>query len=251
MANLGYHNSILLNHFREFYQELARLKTIVMNSADERQSPESDVDTEEIALRLETLLEAQAEQAFRGAGPLGFELYREAQYLMAALADEFFLEENPHGKWPSLEMRLFGSSSAGQSAFRKLDLLLLQRDPVYLDLAAVYFFALSLGFQGKFRGHDPRSELDNYKRRLFALIFRAQPELLQRTKPAFPQTYLHTLSEGKALRLPRPRRWWLGFACIVFAWLVVSHLLWRHVTGPVIEHLDQLCAVSACAGDSK
>lgn len=259
MAYPGYHNSLLLSQFREFYQELARLKAIALNPANsiapmgKEEALEPAVGAEEIWQRLLTLLESQAERASRSGGAFGFEVYREAQYLMAALADEFFLNENWPGRagWVLLETRLFHSSSAGELVFRKLDLLLLQRDPVYLDLAAVYFFALSLGFQGKFRGNDPRNQLDRYKRQLFAIIFRENPELLQRGKRIFPQTYMHTLSEGKALKLPHPRRWLLVFAGILFIWLAVSHLLWRNVTGPVVEHLDQICKAAACAGESQ
>lgn len=259
MAYPGYHNSLLLAQFREFYQELARLKAIAINplksvpimGSEEVREPA--VDAQEMWQKLLTLLERQAARASRSGGAFGFEVYREAQYVMAALADEFFLNENwpGRGSWPLLETRFFRSSAAGEVVFRKLDLLLLQRDPVYVDLAAVYFYALSLGFQGKFRGNDPHSQLDHYKRQLFAIIFRENPELLQRGNHIFPQTYQHTLAEGKAHKLPHPRRWVLLFAGILFVWLVVSHVLWRHVTGPVMEHLDKICQATNCEGASQ
>jgi type VI secretion system protein ImpK len=250
---------LLLSQFREFYHELARLKAIAIHPANSVMAlPAEDghdpgVNVQDIWQRLLTLLESQAERASRGGGAFGFEVYREAQYVLAALADEFFLNENwpGRGSWPLLETRLFHSSAAGEVIFRKLDVLLLQRDPVYLDLAAVYFFALSLGFQGKFRSNDPHDQLDHYKRQLFAIIFRENPELLQRGKRIFPQTYLHTLAEGKLLKLPHPRRWLLVFAGILFLWLVVSHALWMRATGPVLDHLDQICKADGCEGGSK
>lgn len=259
MAYPGYQNSLLLTQFREFYQELARFKSMAMNpvhalaAVGAEDAPEPVVNAQEIWQRLLILLESQAERASRSGGAFGFEVYREAQYVMAALADEFFLNENWPGRrnWPLLEGRLFHSSAAGEVVFRKLDLLLLQRDPVYVDLAAVYFYALSLGFQGKFRGNDPQNQLDHYKRQLFAIIFRENPELLQRGNRIFPQTYLHTLKEGKALKLPHPRRWLYLFAGILLVWLIVSHMLWVHVTGPVMEELDLICKASACEGGSQ
>lgn len=248
MAYPGYQNSLLLAQFREFYQELARLKRIAINplgSVSElaiRDDRTPAVQSEDIWQRLLTLLESQAERASRSGGAFGYEVYREAQYVMAALADEFFLNESWPGKqnWPLLETRLFRSAAAGEIVFKKLDLLLLQRDPVYLDLAAVYFFALSLGFQGKFRGNDPQNQLDRYKHQLFAMIFRQNPELLQKGNRVIPQSYLHTLTEGKVLKLPHPRKWLLVFAAIIVVWVAVSHILWGRLTSGVDKQLSNV-----------
>src|SRR5215471_668302 len=141
MAYPGYQNSLLLTQFREFYQELARQKSLVINPVSslarllQDGAQDNTLQSEDIWQKLLSLLEAQAERASRSGGAFGFEVYREAQYVMAALADEFFLNENWRGKqtWPLLENRLFRSTAAGEVLFKKLDLLLLQRDPVYVD----------------------------------------------------------------------------------------------------------------------
>ena len=258
MAYPGYQNSLLLAQFREFYQELARLKSLAVNPVSslsqliQGEARDPVVQTEDIWQKLLSLLEAQAERASRSGGAFGFEVYREAQYVMAALADEFFLNENWRGKqtWPLLENRLFRSSAAGEVFFKKLDLLLLQRDPVYVDLAAVYFFALSLGFQGKYRGNDPQNQIDQYKRQLFAMIFRMNPELLQGNRHLFRQNYAHTLAEGKAGKLPHPRTWWLVLAAIIVLWVAVSHALYVHVTEPVQQRLCDIHP-DACGGGQK
>ncbi len=259
MAYPGYQNSLLLTQFREFYQELARQKSLVINPVsslsqlvqDETRDPL--VQTEDVWQRLLSLLESQAERASRSGGAFGYEVYREAQYIMAALADEFFLNENWQGKqnWPLLEIRLFRSSSAGELVFKKLDLLLLQRDPVYLDLATVYFFVLSLGFQGKYRGSDPNNQLDRYKRQLFAMIFRQNPELLENNHHLFQQTYSHTLAEGKVSKLRHPGNWFLLFAAIIVMWLSVSHMLWQHLTAPINQEINEICKTSGCQGETK
>lgn len=248
MAYPGYQNSLLLIQFREFYQELAQLKHIAIHRLSSIPEPESQekiipaVQPDDIWRRLLTLLESQAERASRSGGAFGFEVYREAQYMMAALADEFFLNENWPGRqnWPLLETRLFHTASAGDLVFKKLDLLLLHRDPVYLDLAAIYFFALSLGFQGKFRGANRQKDLERYKEQLFVMIFRHNPELLQKGNHIIPQTYLHTLAEGKVLKLPHPRRWLLVLAAIILIWLGVSHLLWWQLTGTLDDQLQTI-----------
>src|SRR5689334_18745443 len=96
MAYPGYQNSLLLTQFREFYQELARLKSLVINPVGSlsrlmEESHDPAVEAEDIWQKLFSLLEVQAERASRSGGAFGYEVYREAQYVMAALADEFFL----------------------------------------------------------------------------------------------------------------------------------------------------------------
>ncbi|HEV2962460.1 MAG TPA: DotU family type IV/VI secretion system protein [Candidatus Angelobacter sp.] len=258
MAYPGYQNSLLLTQFREFYQELARQKAVAINPVSslsqliQGESRDPRVQAEDIWQRLLSLLESQAERASRSGGAFGYEVYREAQYVMAALADEFFLNQEWRGKasWPLLETRLFRSSGAGEIFFKKLDLLLLQRDPVYVDLAAVYFFALSLGFQGKYRGNDPNNSIDRYRRQLFAIIFRSNPELLQGNHHLFRQNYSHTLVEGRSIKLPHPRTWFLLLAAILIVWVAVTHSLFVHVTAPVEQRLCDIHP-GPCGGGQK
>ena len=132
MAYPGYQNSLLLTQFREFYQELARQKALILNPVGslvhvgQDEALDISVQATDIWQRLLSLLEAQAERASRSGGAFGYEVYREAQYVMAALADEVFLNENWPGKhnWPLLEIRLFRTGSAGEVVFKKLDILL-------------------------------------------------------------------------------------------------------------------------------
>jgi type VI secretion system protein ImpK len=256
MAYPGYQNSLLMSQFREFYRELARLRALAINPANalpqlpgEGGQP-SAMEGKEIWQRLLTLLELQAERAGRNGGAFGFEVYREAQFVMAALADEVFLNEEWIGKstWLLLETKLFQSASAGEVFFKKLDVLLLQRDPVYLDLAAVYFYALSLGFQGRYRDNDPQGRLDYYKRQLFAMIFRQNPELLQGESHLINQNYSHTLAEGKGARLPHPRNWLLLVAAVVVIWLSVSQALWVNLSSPIKQKLCDITPQSCDQG---
>jgi type VI secretion system protein ImpK len=249
MAYPGYQNSLLLSQFREFYSELARLKEAVLPRGLPQQTMQV-ASAEEVWRRLLSLLETQSSRASRSGGAFGFQVYREAQYVMAAVADEVFLNQDWPGRrnWPLLEIPLFQSHEAGELIFKKIDLLLLHRDPVYVDLAAVYFFALSLGFQGKYRRDDPGNDIDNYKRRLFSLIFRQDPRLLQQTAPIFKESYSHTLSDAKAIKLPHPRKWVLAFLGIILVWLAVSHFLWINVSGPVREGLSNIKKVTQNEG---
>ncbi len=245
----SYHNSLLLTYFREFYEEIIRLKNNVKSVPEpaESGSPASLPGRSAAAWQqLLSVLEQQALEAGRSGGAFAYGVYREAQYVMASLADEVFLHLDWEGRsdWPLLEARLFHSHAAGQLLFEKLDRLLQRKDPVYLDLAAVYFMALALGFQGKFRDTDDGGQLEKYRRQLFLMIFKHKPTLLDEDARLFPESYLHTLREGKGRKLPNPRRWLWVMASVIVIWLVLSQVLWMHLSSNV-NHL--LCRINPAA----
>jgi len=261
MAYPGYQNSLLLDQFREFYQELARQKDLATGrllelNADgvagalpsDQASPENDVWHS--LLRLLATLE---KRAIRSGGVFAHDVYLEAQFVMASLADEIFLNENWQGRrnWLLLESRLFRSHAAGEEFFDRLDRLLKKRDPVYTDLAAVYFCALSLGFQGKYRDNDPHGAINHYKRELFALIFRQRPALREPGVHLFPQNYTHIVAEENVGRLPDPRVWWMLLASVLLIWIVASHAMWMHLTGPIDEELSKIIQQTSAQGAPK
>jgi type VI secretion system protein ImpK len=259
MSYPGYHNSLLLVQFREFYAEVIRLKSRLQRTGgasgptlQPEEGPEAVGSAAYVSRRLLSLLEQQSLEMGRSGGAFGSEVYREAQYVMAALADEAFLHLDWEGKkhWPLLEFELFQSHTAGEAFFDKLDRLLWRRDPVYQDLAAVYLLALSLGFQGKFRGEDDGGQIDSYRHRLFSMIYGREPELLEESTHLFPQAYLHTLHTGRGRRLPDPRGWWLLLAAVVILWVVVSHGLWVHLTSDLHTAVGQIDSPVASAHDN-
>ncbi len=236
-----YQQSFLLNRFREFYREVVRLeRAIELN----RSAPPELVRPDAVAptslgtgvwQELLTLLERQALDASQSGGAFAAELYREAQYVMAALADEIFLHLNWEGRanWPLLESRLFQTHYAGEAFFSRLDRMLQRRDPFYLDLAHVYFLALSLGFQGKYRGEPDQEPLERYRQQLFALLYRRPPQLFSSDLPLFPQSYENRLDRGRGRRLPDQRVWLALVACVLLFWFAASHLAWTSVSKQV------------------
>jgi type VI secretion system protein ImpK len=234
-------NSFLLTQFREFYAEVARLKRTVevVGSVYQFDLPTQDstdpVPTNGVWQHLLTVLERQAIEAGQTGGAFAFEIYREAQYVMAALADETFLHMNWEGRatWPLLESKLFQTHIAGEMIFQRLDRLLQRRDPFYLDLAAVYFFALSLGFQGKYRGTDTTGALEQYRRQIFAMLFRRNPQLFSSPTAVFPQAYENTLDRGAGRKLPSQRIWLGLIAAVIVVWLAASHIAWSPMSQQV------------------
>lgn len=160
------------------------------------------------------------------------ESYFEAQYVMAAFADEVFIHMDWEGKstWTSnlLESTLFHTHVAGELFFEKLDRLLRDRDPADKSLAAVYLTALSLGFEGKYHGVNDRGRLRRYRQELFSFVFQHPNDLANELKIAFPDAYVqNTRKEKKKLTNPRV---WVGVFCLVLlSYLAVSHGLWLNL----------------------
>ena len=92
---------------------------------------------------------------------------------MAALADEALLRIEWPGRdvWTSclIEESLFQSRVAGDLFFDRLDELLRTRDPARIELSSIYLLALSLGFEGRYRGTDSAPRMESYRAALYRL----------------------------------------------------------------------------------
>jgi type VI secretion system protein ImpK len=233
--------SFLLNRFHDFYTEVvhqkqhlaSRIETHTQGSASDEASPEEDT-IHPVQSRLLSILEEQALEARRQGGEYGISHYKEAQYAMAALADEIFLNMDWSGKeaWKSnlLESKLFGSHVAGEQIFHKVDNILKERDPAFTEMSAIYLLTISLGFQGRFRGREDIGQLDDYRNHLFRFIFQRNPDLGQSSRLLFPDAYAYTLEQGTGKRLPHLRNWIALIVGLVVLVLLVSHGIWDYLT---------------------
>lgn len=226
-----------IDDFQDFYAEIIRLRSAIESGTLRVSAQEEDTCHEQARLirtRLIGLMERSSLFAGRNAGELGFGLYREIQYVMAALADEVFLQlQWPGGDFWSaqlLETQLFNSHNAGEEFFTRLDRLLEEPERSYTDIYSVYLMALSLGFRGKYRGVDDHGRLEAYRRRLFVRIYRRRPELYGEGASLFPAAYRHTLNEGVPKKLPSPSRWFGALALAIVLWIGISGVLWHRLT---------------------
>lgn len=226
-------NSLLLMQFRQFVEEMARLKRMVEGP------PDGAPPVDDVRQSLLSVLGNQAER-FRDLGGYGgYGLYREAEYVMAALADETFLHANWPGKndWRLLEQELFQSHVSGELFFDKLEAML--ASPSFSnDLGMVYFYALSLDFQGRYRGHDPRKQLDRLRRGLFQRLYGTQASSLT-SEPIFPAAYESVAIDDVEKRLPSPHLWWFVIGGVVVLWLAASSLLWLRIATPIQRELTR------------
>ena len=183
-----------------------------------------------------TLFRRNAVQILRAAGK-PTDNYFEAQYVMAAFADDVFIHLDWEGRraWTSnlLESALFQSHVAGEMFFEKLDRLLRERDPADKSLAAVYLTALSLGFRGKYHGLNDHGTLRRYRNELFNFIFRQPPDLINEAKVAFPDSYVQNLKKEKRKKLANPRVWLAVLGLVFFTYVGASHGFWRNLTSRI------------------
>jgi len=231
MGNRG--GDSLLVQFGDFFAELLRLKYALsagrLNAGEERLTPADLAGM--VHQRLRMMLEAQAVRARHWGGTYGESLYREAQYVMAALADEtMLLRVNWDGRtvWQDrlLETALFGTRVAGERVFERLDALLADDARASADLATIYLVALALGFRGRCWRPEDDGELRGYRAALARIIAREDPAMAREGAPLFQQAYEHTIEQGRAVRLPHLRPWLLVAATMVALFFAVSHVLW-------------------------
>jgi type VI secretion system protein ImpK len=187
--------------------------------------------------RLIAALRAQdAEFSHRVQGAV-LRSYRETQYVMAALADEVFLQLQWSGaaRWATrlIETEQFGTRCAGQEVFMRIDRLLERADPEDVELGAVYLTALALGFRGRYASRPDGGAIDRYMKLLYRFIFAKNPDLTHPFRTLMPPCYESTIPAGVGKKLRGPRVWWWAAAVVVVIWLMVSHVLWVRVTGPL------------------
>lgn len=248
--------SFLLASFEEFFADLERVRRAVISDPWGIRARDLDAhDRKElrqnaahsVRKRLQALLEKQASEAGLRRGDHGARLYREAQYIMAALADELFLDLEWEGReaWGSdlLETRLFGTHVAGERIFQRIDQLLAERDLAYREIKVIYLLALSLGFQGMYRG-GAIEEVERYRAALYDLVFPRQASVTRGERRLFPQSYMHTLDRSRPIRLPTIGRWASALAIVLGLYLAAAHLVWHGTTRDLREINAEIAEIS-------
>ncbi|MEK8020656.1 MAG: DotU family type IV/VI secretion system protein [Candidatus Parabeggiatoa sp.] len=235
--------SLLYSYFHEFHSEIVRIKELILSkqwtvlNMTEDEQPTSMPFQQQLI----SLLERQSINAAQRGGEQGARMYREAQYLMVAYADEFFLHLlNWKGQeaWRGtqlLEVKMFNSQASGERVFDNLKILLKQRDPITLELARLYLIVLGLDFQGQYRNKDDAGQLQNYRRQLFFFITQRDPSELDdylhydTNKRLCPDAYAYTLKASKEKQrwLPSLYKWYILLIVIGIGLLISSSVLWH------------------------
>jgi type VI secretion system protein ImpK len=196
-----------------------------------------------------SLLQAQARDAAKAEAGAS---YAEAQYVMAASADEVFLDLVWPGRsaWAAnpLEHELFGTTDSRDAVFERLDALLARGVATDPDLARTYLLALALGWRGRYRGGEERSHLDAYRERLVEDLYRhglvpaaAAPDAAV-PGSLFPDAYLATRSQGERRKLPAVRLWTAALLSALLLYGIYSYRVWDRATAPLAAAVSRILA---------
>ena len=274
----GNGESLLLDQFRDFYQEVVRWKRLVareggalaavsagggpggvvvagpgassgalmlVSGAPPVPAAAPAVAPATVWQALLGVLSRQEAEVRRSGGDYASAIYRRAQYVMAALADEIFLYLDWPGReaWRTnlLEFKLFQTYRAGEEVFRRIEALLRTRDPADSELAKIYLMALALGFCGELRGPEARARIDGYRRELYTFLTHRDPGAPRELRSMFPEAYQSTVeSAGAGRRLSPARRWLLAGLVLALLWIVVSHRVWVGVVEDLAPLIDEI-----------
>lgn len=257
--------SFLIHNFQEFYHEVLRQKARALREltldqaldeigkkpdAEAEESPEAAAEDKlpqiqnlvaDIQAKLRERLEHQSIKATQEVGEFAVSNFREAEYLMAALADEVFIYLRWEGQkqWERniLEAQLFHTSIAGEQFFEKLEHLIQTNDPMRRDLAVLYLLVLGLGFRGRYRDVDDAGKLEWYRQQLLQVINGHgsrlyNPNMQERL---VEQCYDHTVADAPAKGLPDVKFWLILFAVTVVIYLMITYGLWYKI----VKDMDQ------------
>ncbi|USO01626.1 MAG: DotU family type IV/VI secretion system protein [Alphaproteobacteria bacterium] len=240
--------SFVIRFFEEFVAKVAYYKKLIDQQAwipsEDYPGPCAASMAVVTARNLKETLDRQALEAPRFGGEFASQFYREAQFIMAAYADEVFIHHVWAGQktWEKnlLENQVFGSHTAGEKFFTNLDDFLQKRDAMRADIGYLYLMALGLGFLGRFRGHDNLMDLHHYRRQLYVFIHHEEPEIENVKKPLFVSAYVNTLEGGESKSLHNFRPWIVVFFVMVLTLLLASYQIWHHNTRPLLVKSDDI-----------
>jgi type IV/VI secretion system ImpK/VasF family protein len=250
----------LLTKFRAFYSEIIRFRhqksefaagfATALMVTDYTADLSPSAAAEGLSKRLSELLELQFSEAKWMGGEAG-DLYPEAQYAMAALADELFanIEWEGQSAWPqfSVEKKLFQSKAADVELFKRVDKLLKSRpdSPVARDLARVYLLVLAAGFQGKYRPFGLTRALAEYRQRLFEYIHDSDPLMLYAPeRRIFPEAVSRTVAGQAISRFSTAQRWTAILVLLAAGYVAVAHFAWNRVSADLRDVTSRIKAGS-------
>jgi type VI secretion system protein ImpK len=239
--------SLILKDFKTFYEEVVMLKASAL-SGEFLIKSEDDKEGESLAKkihdRLYNLLDSQYQYIEKNGGGYAARYYREAQYIMVALADEIFINLKWVGQdeWENnlLESKIFNSQVAGEKFFKNLDQFLTVRDSANADIGVMYMLAIGLGFKGRYRDLDDKGALKKCRDQLFSRLMQDSPAVLEGVSELFPQAYQHTIDQRDSAKMPVTRNWVIGFFGVIVVFLVLSQIVWVTETNDMENLVDQV-----------
>jgi type IV/VI secretion system ImpK/VasF family protein len=246
-ATVVENNTVFLySKFRTFYNEIIRFKhrkteftagfSTAMMSEAAALPTDAQGAAEALSKKLLEVLELQGAEAKWMGGEIAAR-YPDAQYAMAALADETFttLDWEGQGAWQDhlLEQHLFRTRAAAYDLFKRIDRLLKDapNSAVSRDLARVYLMVLAAGFHGKYRQFGLTRALTEYRQRLYEYIYRDDALLLYAPdRMLIPEIATRTVIGQAVSRVSSAQRWAAILAFVAVSYVVIAHVAWNRVS---------------------
>lgn len=186
---------------REIFADLISYVLLFQASCAER-PPAAN----ELREKIDALIGEQERRVKTGA--VSWDAYREALFAVLAWLDEAILNSSwPHrSQWRHLMLTTFRTLNAGNEFFQRLEAL----PAAARDVKEIYFYCLSLGFEGKYALGGDTAQLQEYRRRLYRDIAGAGDVRRDRL---FPEAYGRPRGAAPSKR----RRWgiaWFALALL-------------------------------------
>lgn len=254
MSNLD-----VTRQFRLFYEAVEQARQaafhITVNDSGQSDKNEYLIDGEVIPAPVDNLvnsliiaLEERGKDFSTRGGEYGSRLFERVIYVFAAFADDAMLKSQWAGReeWirAPLEVKLFGSQSAGEQIYSDIDDKLSKYEFGKSDLARIYLQALNMGFEGRFRGRASEKIIANYKSRLFELINDRSATNDEANKSFLGSIYQYHQSAGAPEMMSYLKPWLLTIGAITLLYLLGTHLIWIHMISilddQVISTIEQL-----------
>ena len=224
---------------KEFYACVYQVKRMVTQGVIEwdlisDQEVPADISARDstriLASYLKATLTSQMEYVASNTSALEFASYREACYVMSALADEVFILEirwfgASYWREFSIESGIFSTSYAGDEYYRQLGQLL-NKDVLSSSeqqLSKIFILSLQLGFRGRLRGEEKLVQVIR-KRLLPKAGYARVPDKL------FPLGYGSLINPLNAKKLEPFSDWHKLVFFSLIGYLLVSSAAWWWLT---------------------
>ena len=197
-----------------------------------------------LASELIAELEVRGKDFSLYGGEYGARLYQRVIYVFAAFADEIMLANQWNGRdiWLKnpLEVRLFGSQSAGDDIFLDIENGLADYEIGKRDLARTYLMALNLGFKGRYKDTPSEEVINSHKSALFLLINDRDASREEAGKIFLGNVYQYNQTGGAPKLMPYLRPWLVSIAFVVILYIIASHLIWSSKVADLEAYVQSL-----------
>jgi type IV/VI secretion system ImpK/VasF family protein len=244
---MNFKRSFFINCFEVFFSKILENKVRIERGVFFEPGKELVEKKSQVAnLQSEFLLMVKDQSAvvFSDGGLMALSYFDECAYIMLALADEIFIkldwEFREYWRNSLLEEQYFKSHNAGEQIFVNLANFLKERDVSKGEVGMIYLYALSLGFEGKYRDNPKKNEIiKGIKANIFKLIHKIDPQLHSKMHWIFPQTKQYTIESSANFYDNTMRNLTVVAFSLITVFLFAAQFIWHNGTAEIWSVTEQ------------